>query len=186
MFGKKEDIIIYFNQIPNVRRYWGWFLALGILLIALGVLCIGYAKWATEFTVILFGFFLTVAGIALIASGFFARRWTGFSLAFLLGLFYVIAGGVCIFKPMEGALGLSFLIAALLLVGGAFRLSIALRYQFENWAWVVFNGLVAMLLGILIFAEWPASALWVIGVFVGIDLLLIGCYWIWLSLALKK
>jgi uncharacterized membrane protein HdeD (DUF308 family) len=186
MLGKKNEMNIYFTQIPNIQKYWGWFLALGILLLTLGVLAIGYAKWATEFTVILLGFFLTVAGILQIINGFYARQWTGFSLSLLLGLFYLIAGGVCIFKPIEGALGVSLLIAALLLVGGTFRLALALRYRFDNWGWVVFNGLVAMLLGVFILAEWPASALWVIGVFVGIDLLLMGSYWIGLSLGLRK
>lgn len=183
---KKNDVIVYFTEMPNAHKYWGWFLLIGLLLIALGALAIGYAKWATEFTVIFLGFLLAGAGILQIISGFYTRKWTGFSISLLLGLFYIIAGCVCIFKPIEGALGISLLIAALLLVGGGFRLGSALRFRFDNWGWVVFNGLIAMLLGILILAEWPASAIWVIGLFVGIDLLLMGCYWVWLSLAVRK
>jgi uncharacterized membrane protein HdeD (DUF308 family) len=186
--SKKDpnQILLYFYEMPNARKYWGWFFAIGILLVILGLLAISYANWATEFTVILLGFLLAGAGILQIASGFYATRWTGFSLSLLLGLFYIIAGGVCIFKPMEGALSISILIAVLLLVGGLFRLITALRYRFDNWAWVVFNGMIAIILGTLILAEWPASAIWVIGLFVGIDLLLMGCYWIYLSLMAKK
>lgn len=183
---KKNEVIVYFSQLPNVQRYWGWFLAIGVLLIALGALAIGYAKWATEFTVILLGCFLAVAGILQIVSGAYARKWTGFTLSLFLGLLYLIAGGVCIFKPIEGALGVSLLIAVLLLFGGCFRLISALRYRFDNWGWVVFNGLASVFLGSLILAEWPSSAIWVIGLFVGIDLLLMGCYWVWLSLAVKR
>jgi uncharacterized membrane protein HdeD (DUF308 family) len=186
MASKKNEVFVYFEEIPNVHKYWGWFFAVGILLIILGALAIGYANWATEFTVILLGLLLAGAGILQIVGGIYARKWTGFSLSLFLGLFYIIAGGVCIFKPMEGALGISLIITALLLIGGLFRLISALRYRFDNWGWVVFNGLTAVLLGLLILAEWPASAIWVIGIFVGIDLLLMGCYWAWMSLSIRK
>lgn len=185
MASKKIDVN-YFYEIPGVHKYWGWFLAIGILLILLGALAIGYANWATEITIILLGFLLAGAGILQIVTGFYAIKWTGFSLSFLLGLLYIIAGGLCIFKPMQSALSISILIAVLLLVGGAFRLISALRNRFDNWGLVVFNGIVAIILGILILAEWPASAIWVIGFFVGIDLLLMGWYWVRLSIAARK
>jgi uncharacterized membrane protein HdeD (DUF308 family) len=186
MFGKKKDEINFFFEIPDMRKYWRWFLAIGILLIVLGVLAIGFANWATEFTVILLGLLLVGGGILQVVNGCYATRWTGFSLSLFLGLFYIIAGVLCIFKPMQSATGISLLISALLLVGGSFRLVSALRYRFDQWEWVVFNGFAAILLGFLILAEWPASAIWVIGLFVGIDLLLMGCYWVRLSLAARK
>lgn len=186
MANKINKPVFNFQEIPDADKYWGWFLLMGILLILLGALAIGFAKWATEFTVILLGFLLTGAGVLQIVSGFYARKWTGFSVSFLLALFYIIAGVLCIFKPMQSALSISLLIAALLLVGGLFRIGSALRYRFDHWKWVVFNGFTAVLLGILILAEWPASAIWVIGLFVGVDLLLMGCYWVWLSLATRR
>lgn len=185
MTHKHNEVIVYFHQIPNVSKYWGRFFAIGLLLIVLGALSIGYANWATEFTVILLGFLLAGAGILQIATSCYIVRWNGFVLSLLLGIFYIIAGGLCIFKPMASALSISLLIAALFLVGGLYRLVTALRYRFDHWGWVFFNGLAATLLGILILAEWPASAMWVIGLFVGIDLFIMGCYWIWLSLSIK-
>jgi uncharacterized membrane protein HdeD (DUF308 family) len=184
--SKKNELFIFFNELPDARKYWKWFLAIGVLLIALGILAVGYAKWATEFTVILLGCLLLGAGILQIINGAYAAKWTGFSLSLLLGLLYIIAGALCIFKPLQSASTISLLIAALLLIGGAFRLVSALRFRFDNWGWVVFNGLTAILLGLLILAEWPASGIWVIGLFIGIDLLLIGCYWVVLSLTARK
>lgn len=184
--ASKKNEVVYFYEIPGVQKYWRWFLAIGILLIILGALAIGFASWATEVTVIFLGFLLAGAGVLQIVNGFYAIKWTGFSLSLLLGLFYIIAGGFCIFKPMQSALSIGLLIAALLVVGGLFRLISAWHYRFDNWGWVVFNGLIAVLLGILILAEWPASAIWVIGLFVGIDLILMGLYWVRLSLAAKK
>ena len=181
-----NEEIVYFYKIPNVHKYWGRFLAFGILLITLGVLAISYATWATEFTVIFMGFLLAGAGIFQIASSVHAIKWTGFSLSFLLGLFYLIAGGLCVFKPIPAALSISLLIAALLLVGGTFRLISSLRYRFDHWGWVMFNGLIAVLLGFLILIEWPYSAMWVLGLFVGIDLLMMGLYWVRLSVFARK
>lgn len=186
MANKKDDLILFFHEIPNTRKYWGWFLAMGLLLIVLGSLAIGFAKWATEFSVILLGFLLAGGGLLQIGSSFYAKKWTGFSVSLFLGLFYIVAGVLCIYKPMQSALSISLLIAALLLVGGLFRMVSSLRYRFDHWGWVMFNGLISILLGILILAEWPASAIWVIGLFMGIDLLLIGCYWVWLSLIARK
>lgn len=186
MASKKTEVFVYLREIPGVKKYWGWFLVLGILLIALGLLAIGYANWATEFTILLLGFVLGTAGLIQIINGFYAARWTGFSVSLLLGLLYIIAGGFCILKPMQSALSISLLIALLLLVGGTFRLISALSHRFDRWGLMVFNGAIAILLGILILAEWPASAIWVIGLFVGIDLLIMGWYWVWLSLIARK
>lgn len=186
MANKNHETIAFFYQIPGIKKHWGWFLIIGLLLAVLGVLAIGYANWATEFTVILLGFLLAIAGILQVVSGFYAIKWTGFSLSLLLGMFYIIAGGLCIFKPLQSAEGISILIAVLLLVGGFFRLISALRYRFDHWGLVLFNGLIGIFLGFLILAEWPESALWVIGLFVGIDLLFTGLYWIRLSSAARK
>ena len=186
MANKKNEVVFYFYEIPDVQKYWGWFLSIGILLITLGALAIGCLRGATAFTVILLGFLLMGAGIFQMVSTFYARKWTGFSLSLLLGLFYLISGVLCIFKPMQSAAGISLLIATLLLIGGSFRLVSALSYRLDNWGWVVFSGLTSILLGILILAEWPSSAMWVIGLFVGIDLIFMGCYWVWLSLIARK
>ncbi len=186
MAAKKNELVVFFHEIPGSRKYWRWFFSLGVLLIFLGVLAIGFAKWATEFSVILLGLLLAGAGILQIFSGCSSKKWTGFSLSLLLGLFYIIAGILCIFKPMDSALSISLLIAALLLIGGLFRLISALIYRFDNWGWVIFNGLTSILLGVLILVEWPVSAIWVIGLFVGVDLILIGYYWVRLSLIARK
>ncbi len=183
---KKSEVIVYFRDMPNMHKYWGWFLLIGILLISLGGLAIGFAGWATEFTVIFLGFLLLGAGILQIISSYYAKKWTGFSYSTLLGLFYILVGTLCIFKPLQSAEGITLLIVALLLLGGAFRLISALYYRFDYWGWMVFSGLISILLGALILAEWPASAFWVIGLFVGIDLLLAGWSWVLLSLAARE
>lgn len=186
MASKKIDMNNNFRETSQGQKPSRWFLMMGIFLILLGVLAISYAGWATEFTVIILGFFLTVAGILQITSSYYTQRWTGYSHSLLLAIIYIIAGVLCIFKPLQTAEGITLLIAALLLIGGTFRLIKAYQYRFDYWGLIVFSGLISIALGILILAEWPSSSFWVIGLFVGIDLILIGWTWVMLSLMSKK
>ena len=87
MVLKKSEVIVFFRDMPKNRKYWGRFFILGLLLIILGFLAIGYAGWATEFTVILLGFLLAAGGILQLISSSFSKQWTGFSYSFLMGLF---------------------------------------------------------------------------------------------------
>ena len=77
-------------------------------------------------------------------------------------------------------------IAAFLIVSGIFRVATALSLQFNNWGWVLLNGTVSLLLGILIYRQWPTSGEWVIGLFVGIEMIFNGWTWIMVSLSLKR
>jgi uncharacterized membrane protein HdeD (DUF308 family) len=88
--------------------------------------------------------------------------------------------------PAESAIQLTLIIAIFLMIGGIFRIVFALSERFSGWEWVLLNGFVALLLGLMIYKQWPASGLWVIGLFVGIDLIFNGWAWIMLSLGLRK
>lgn len=186
MADNKTGLILNFREIPNMRKNWPLFLIAGILFILLGMLSIGYAGWATEFAVVFFGFLLGFAGILHIVTSFCSHKWIGFSLNLLLGLLYVIVGILCIFMPLQSAMGITLVIAVLLLVGGLFRLISAPLHRYEHWRWVLFNGVIAFLLGLVILGQWPASSFWVIGVFVGVDLILIGASWTYLAVVTKK
>ena len=87
--------------------------------------------------------------------------------------------------PLRAAEVFTLLIAALLLVGGAIRVCYALIDRFPGWVWMLLNGVVTLVLGIMIWRQWPQSGLWVIGLFVGIDLILNGWSWVMLALILK-
>jgi uncharacterized membrane protein HdeD (DUF308 family) len=176
----------FFTDIDTVQKRWGSFLALGILLIVLGIASIGFSVFVTEFSVIVFGLILIGAGITQIIQSFWARKWSGLLLALLLGILYIVTGAVCVAKPIVSALSLTLLIAAFCFVGGLFRMISSAIMRFEQWGWVFFNGLVTFLLGLIIFADWPVSGLWVIGLFVGIDMLMLGWTWVILSLAAKE
>jgi uncharacterized membrane protein HdeD (DUF308 family) len=89
-------------------------------------------------------------------------------------------------NPVATAETLTLLIALLLMFGGIFRIVAALAVQFPHWGWLVLHGAVNLLLGIAIWRQWPWSGLWVIGLFVGIDLIFNGWSLVMLALAAKK
>jgi uncharacterized membrane protein HdeD (DUF308 family) len=115
-----------------------------------------------------------------------ASKWSGLFLSLLLGILYIITGLLCIANPRMAAITLTLWIAALCFVIGLFKMITSLMLRFEHWGWVFFNGLITFILGALIYANWPVSGLWVIGLFIGIDLILAGWTWVLLSLGLHK
>lgn len=175
-----------FGEIEDVRKNWGWFLALGVLLVLLGASVITSSFYATIFSVILLGAFLIAGGVIQIIQAFLAKKWSGLLLSLLLGVLYLVTGVFCVAKPGIAAISITFWIAAFCFIAGLFKMLTALILRFDQWGWVFFNGLVTFLLGAMIFADWPVSGLWVIGLFVGVDMILTGWSWILLSLTAKE
>ncbi|MBS0656247.1 MAG: DUF308 domain-containing protein [Verrucomicrobia bacterium] len=183
-----NNLSLYFRDIESVRKNWGWFLALGLLLVALGAGVVSSAYYATVFSVVLFGALLICTGVVQFIQAFLARKWSGIFLALFLSVLYLVTGVMCVSNPTMSAIGLTLGIAAFCFVAGIFRMLASLMLRFDHWGWVFFNGLVTFILGILIYSDWPVSGLWLIGLFIGIDIILSGWSWIFLSLAarLKK
>lgn len=172
----------YLRNIDEGRKNWGWFLALGVLLIILGLGVISSSYYATMFSVILFGVFLIGGGIVQLVQAFMAHKWSGFFLTLMLGILYLITGLICVMKPTIAAISLTLWIAAFCFVVGLFRMIISVVLRNDQWGWVFFNGLVTFILGVMIYSNWPLSGLWVIGLFIGIDMILSGWSWIWTAL----
>jgi uncharacterized membrane protein HdeD (DUF308 family) len=116
---------------------------------------------------------------------FLARRWSGFLTLTLTGLLYLLVGILSIEHPTQAAEALTLLIALFLTVGGLFRIVTALSIRFPHWGWLLFNGAITLLLGVLIWRQWPESSFWVIGLFVGIEMILNGWTWVFVAIALR-
>ncbi len=141
----------------------------------------GASVFTTMLSVVLLGALLVVGGIAKIVYAIWLRRWTGFIPTLLVGILYGVVGTYTLLHPAASAIALTLLIAILFLISGVFRVVSSLMLQFQNWGWVLFSGLISICLGGMILAEWPQSGLWVLGLFVGIDLIFAGWTWIFLS-----
>jgi uncharacterized membrane protein HdeD (DUF308 family) len=177
MSGAAED---------HLRRQWGWFLFLGVCLILAGVFAISYPGIATITTVEVFGFLLLFGAGVEVASAIWAARWGGFFLHLLGGLLYLFLGTLLIERPGLGAAGYTLILAVFFVASGLVRLVFSLTHQFHGWGWMFLSGLVTFVLGIMIWREWPVAAIWVIGTFVGIDLIFIGWSWVMLGLAMRS
>jgi uncharacterized membrane protein HdeD (DUF308 family) len=176
----------FHTGLHELRRHWGWYLALGIALIILGIIALGNSLLATLASMLVLGWLLIIGGAIQIVQAFRTRDWGGFFLHLLAGILYVVVGVLAVVNPAVSALALTLLLASFFLVVGLFRIITALVMRFPSWGWALVNGIITLLLGILIWAEWPVSGLWVIGMFVGIEMILSGWSWVMLALAARR
>jgi uncharacterized membrane protein HdeD (DUF308 family) len=177
------------------EAYWGWrrlhehwlpFLILGIILILLGILALIGANVATLTSVIFFGILLTIGGILQLIYAFWEHRGRGFAQSLIAGIFATIAGILMWTHPTASALAITLLLAAFFTVSGIFKIIYSLSAPVLQWGWVLFSGIVSLILGIIIWSEWPTVALWLIGVLIGIDLIISGWLWLMVSLSARK
>jgi uncharacterized membrane protein HdeD (DUF308 family) len=173
------------HEIGALRGNWFWFVLLGVLLIFVGFAALSAVEVASLATALFLGALLVVGGISETVGAFWCRRWSGFFILLLGGLFSVIVGILFLARPVPALVALTLLLACLLMVGGIFRIVAALSYHFAAWGWALFSGIVDLILGILIWVHWPSSAFWVFGMFLGISLIFRGSNWISLGIALK-
>jgi uncharacterized membrane protein HdeD (DUF308 family) len=169
-----------------LSRNWGWLLALGILMIILGVVAMAAPVVATIAIQVMLGWLLVISGIAEGIHAFMVKEWRGFLLELLSAVLYLGVGLLLLVDPLKGAVALTLILAVFLLVEGIFKIITALRVRdHRGWGWLLASGIVSVVLGVLIWAQWPASGLWVIGLLVGIQLLFTGWSLVMLALVAR-
>jgi uncharacterized membrane protein HdeD (DUF308 family) len=178
-----------FATIPHrLRRYWVWFLALGIALILLGGLAIGASVAATLITVIFIGCVLLCEGALQILASFLYTPMERVLLA--SGFLAVIVGLLLVAKPVDSAIALTLLMASFFVGGGLFRIVAATLIAFRGRSWMFLGGVVELALGILIWGRWTpqdiTSLLWIIGTFVGINLMFRGWSFVVIAMTLRS
>jgi uncharacterized membrane protein HdeD (DUF308 family) len=172
------------HDLSALRAGWWLFLVVGILLIFFGLTALSSLIAASLATAIVIGILLLLGGLAETFGAFWSRAWSGFLLHLLSGVLSIVVGALFLRAPVGALVALTLLLACLLMVAGLFRISAALTYRFAAWRWSLAIGIIDLILGVMIWMQWPASAMWVIGLFVGISLLFRGSHWIALALAL--
>jgi uncharacterized membrane protein HdeD (DUF308 family) len=174
------------HDLTALRGNWLWFVVLGVALIVLGFIALSSVVIASLATAFIIGLLLLLGGLSEIIGAFWCRGWSGYFLHLLSGVLSIIIGVLFLRTPVDALLALTLLLACLLMVGGVFKIIAALSHRFAAWGWPLVSGLIDLILGVMIWSEWPASALWVIGLFVGISLVFRGANWIGLGLALRR
>jgi uncharacterized membrane protein HdeD (DUF308 family) len=174
------------RDLEALHESWLFIAGLGVALILVGFAAIGSSFFATLATMLIFGILLLIGGIVQVFTAFWGRRWRGFVSQVLAGVLYLVVGVFLIERPLEAAAGLTLLVAAGLLVGGILRIILAVMERFGGWGWALLNGVISVALGLAIWRQWPLSGLWVIGLFVGIEMLFSGLSWVMLGLAVRS
>jgi uncharacterized membrane protein HdeD (DUF308 family) len=170
-----------------LHDHWGWLFALGVAQVIAGVLAVAAPMVATMVSAVFLGWLFVFAGVFQLIHAFRVRGWQGFALHVLGGVLYTGAGLVLVATPMEGALTLTLMLAIFFVIEGVVRCMQALRLRpGHHWGWFLVGGLSGIVLGVLIFAEWPASGMWAIGLMVGINFIMSGSTLTSLALAVRQ
>ena len=182
-----SEISVLDVRVPaEIIHNWGWFLAFGIGLVLLGVLAIVRSVAATVVSMLFFGWLLVIAAGIEIAQLIMVGKWAGQFQHVLAAVLFGVVGMLMVWRPVVTAEIVTLLMGAFFLVAGLFQLIEPFWIGLPGWGWHVLNGAITIILGILVLAQWPVSGLWVIGMFVGIELIFYGGAWVALSLSLRN
>ena len=175
------------SDTAPLRAKSGWIIALGVVYLIAGFIALGSVMMATVASVLIVGVMMIIAGVAEVFSAFQIKSWGKFLLWVLLGVLYIVAGFVTFQNPLLAALLLTLILGASLVASGIMRIFLALSMKRETpWIWVALSGAITLLLGLLILARWPVSSLYILGLFLGIDLVMAGAGWIGIGFGLRR
>lgn len=176
-----------YHRTDLPQLHWGWFFAFGVLLIGLGIAAVTAPLVATLTAELMFGWLLVISGIAHGIHAFKGRNWKGSLLQILLGVFSLAVGIMLLIYPLQGVLTLTLVLAAFFAAEGIVKIIMAVQLRSTpKWGWLLLSGLLALLLGVLIWIEFPGTAAWVLGVLLGVDLMVSGVVLIILALAYRS
>ena len=173
----------------RVRGHWKAFLVEGILLVVLGLAAMIVPPLASLAVTIFLGWMFLVSGIAGLALTFWARQMPGFWWSLISAALAIGAGVILLASPVQGALTLTIVVGAYFLAEGVTTIMYAFEHRrelSERWSWLLVAGLMDILIAGLIIAGLPGSALWAVGLLVGINLLFGGAALIGMALAARQ
>jgi uncharacterized membrane protein HdeD (DUF308 family) len=177
------------QQTPSdiLRQASTWSIVCGALLVVLGVLAVGSPALAAVAVNALIAWLIVLAGIVHLAFAFQARGAAGLLWKLLVGIAYVFFGVYLITHPALGVVSLTLVLASLFLVEGIFDIALFFRMRpMGGSSWILIDGIVTLLLGLMIYLQWPSSSAWAIGTLVGVSLIISGVSRMMLSFTVRK
>jgi uncharacterized membrane protein HdeD (DUF308 family) len=185
-----QDVAKLQSQITAaVHEHWKAFLIEGILLVVLGLAAMIVPPLASLAVTIFLGWMFLISGVAGLALTFWARGMPGFWWSLISAALAVIAGGILLARPVQGVLTLTIVVGAYFLAEGVASIMYALEHRrelSERWSWMLFAGILDILIAGMIITGLPGSAEWAVGLLVGINLVFGGASLIGMALAARK
>jgi len=175
------------NSSDLVRRASTWSILWGVSLICLGMLSLAMPLVAAVAINVLIAWLIVLAGVVHLVVAFHTREAGSVIWRLLVGLAYICFGGYLIARPALGVVTLTLLLASLFLVEGIFNIILYFRARSTmRSSWFLLDGLVTLLLGAMIYMQWPSSSAWAIGTLVGVSLIFSGVTRVMVSLTVRK
>ena len=173
-------------KLGEVRKNWIWLLFLGIAFLILGIIGLSRAFALTVASVYFFGFLILIGGVIQLFESSKCKGWKGIFWHLIISIIYILVGIQIIARPLVASTLITLIIAIGIILVGILRVVMAIQLRgLPNWGWPLFTGIVSILLGLVIAARWPVSGLFVIGLFVAIELIIHGWSYLFLALAAK-
>ena len=164
-----------------------WSIGISVLLILAGFLAIAVPLAAGIAVSAIFGWLLALAGIGHLLFAFHTRTFGGLIWELLVGILYLLVGAYLLIFPVAGLATVTFALAIYLFAEGILELILSFRIRPRSgWAWLLFDGIITLILAVLIWRTWPSDSEWVIGTLVGISMLFSGISRLALSLAAHR
>lgn len=172
----------------NIKKSTSWVIALSIALIILGIAAIVLPGLASAFFTLMIGWITLISGGVMIVQSFQSKPLRGFWLNLLTGIFYAIAGCYILFNVGSAVLALTLAFGVLFVVEGIYTIIMAFTNRAgHRMSWLVaVNGIVTLILGIMVLNRFPNSAIWLIGLYVGISLLMSGISLLAAAIAVRQ
>lgn len=175
------------QQQQLLKKAWGWFLALGIFFIIMGMVALSVPILATYAVEQTLAFLFLISGVLQIIYSFQVRGWSGMLFSLITAALSIAVGAMMLADPVHAILALTLLLAIFLVAEGALKVVMSMQIRHTpNWFWIFMSGLFSLLLGGMIYAEFPSAAAWVLGMLVGINMLFNGWTLVMVSLAAKN
>jgi len=171
----------------TIHAHWKLFLAQGIVMMVLGFLAVAVPNIATLAVEIFIGWLFFVGGIFRALSVWHSRQAPGFAWSMLTAILSIALGLILTLRPLAGVLTLTMVLVAFFIIEGVASIigAIEHRQHLRSWGWVLFSGIIDLVLAYLIWQGWPSSASWAIGLLVGINMLFLGLSLVMTALAAR-
>jgi uncharacterized membrane protein HdeD (DUF308 family) len=170
-----------------VRHASTWSIVWGVLLIICGILAVALPFVAAVAVSVVVAWLIVFAGIVHLVLAFHAHSAGSVIWKLLVGLAYLIFGGYLIVHPVLGVASLTLLLACLFLIEGILNIVLFFKMRaLHGSSWVLVDGIITLILGLMIYLQWPTSSAWAIGTLVGISMIISGVTRVMLSTAVRK
>jgi uncharacterized membrane protein HdeD (DUF308 family) len=170
-----------------VRQASTWSILWGILLIVFGMLAVGSPFLAAVAVNLVVAWLIVLAGVVHLILAFHAHGAGSLVWKLLVGLAYLFFGAYLILHPVLGVVSLTLVLASLFLIEGILDIVLFFRMRpLGGSSWVLIDGIITLLLGLMIYKRWPSSSAWAIGTLVGVSMIISGVTRVMLSLAVRK